>query len=48
MRRSRLPMVRRMNRAWPMVVAVAMLTLIVVGCVGMLAGWVPGLAAVTP
>ncbi len=39
---------RRMSRAWPVVVAVALLTLIVVGCAGMLAGWVPGLAAVTP
>lgn len=31
-----------------MVVGGLMLALIVVGCAGMLAGWVPGLAAVTP
>jgi hypothetical protein len=41
-------MVRSMSRVWPVAVSVALLTLIVVGCVGMLAGWVPGLAAVTP
>lgn len=37
-----------MSRVWPVVVSVALLALIVVGCVGMLGGWVPGLAAVTP
>lgn len=36
------------SRVWPVVVSVVTLALIVVGCVGMLAGWVPGLAAVTP
>lgn len=37
-----------MSRAWPVVVSVALLALVVVGCVGMLDGWVPGLGAVTP
>lgn len=36
------------SRVWAVSVSAVTLALIVVGCVGMLAGWVPGLAAVTP
>lgn len=36
------------SRVWAVAVSVVTLALIVVGCVGMLVGWVPGLAAVTP